>query len=234
MVGPGDAGRPPGLRRDRPGARGGRGARPPRLARPGPRAPPRRTSACCRRSTASCSATATAPSPSARGAARDVLPGGGILRPTVLADGLVEGTWRFDRGTPAITPFTGARAGRRRRGRGRRPASARGRNVEALDDLSAARPRRGDPLSFDLALQRRTEEGRPPLRDAARAPLGAGGGAGPPWRSGCSRSPRRPRSSTAPTVSRTSSPQVAAAVDRPTRWPPNGRSRARASAWSGC
>ena len=38
--------------------------------------------------------------------ARDVLPGGGILRPTVLADGLVEGTWRFNRGTPAITPFT--------------------------------------------------------------------------------------------------------------------------------
>ena len=37
--------------------------------------------------------------------ARDVLPGGGILRPTVLADGLVEGTWRFERGTPDVTPF---------------------------------------------------------------------------------------------------------------------------------
>ena len=37
--------------------------------------------------------------------ARDVLPGGGILRPTVLADGLVEGTWRFERGSPAIAPF---------------------------------------------------------------------------------------------------------------------------------
>ena len=37
--------------------------------------------------------------------ARAVLPGGGILRPTVLADGLVEGTWRFERGTPAVTPF---------------------------------------------------------------------------------------------------------------------------------
>jgi hypothetical protein len=37
--------------------------------------------------------------------ARDVLPGGGILRPTVLANGLVEGTWRFERGSPAIAPF---------------------------------------------------------------------------------------------------------------------------------
>jgi hypothetical protein len=37
--------------------------------------------------------------------ARDVLPGGGILRPTVLADGLVEGLWRFERGTPSVTPF---------------------------------------------------------------------------------------------------------------------------------
>ena len=37
--------------------------------------------------------------------ARDVLPGGGIVRPTVLADGLVEGTWRFERGSPAIAPF---------------------------------------------------------------------------------------------------------------------------------
>ncbi len=37
--------------------------------------------------------------------ARAVLPGGGILRPTVLAGGLVEGTWRFNRGTPEVTPF---------------------------------------------------------------------------------------------------------------------------------
>jgi len=37
--------------------------------------------------------------------ARDVLPGGGILRPTVLADGQVEGLWRFDRRTPSVTPF---------------------------------------------------------------------------------------------------------------------------------
>jgi hypothetical protein len=37
--------------------------------------------------------------------ARAVLPGGGILRPTVLAGGLVEGTWRFDRGTPTVAPF---------------------------------------------------------------------------------------------------------------------------------
>ena len=37
--------------------------------------------------------------------ARDVLPGGGILRPTVLVDGRVEGVWRFERGTPAIAPF---------------------------------------------------------------------------------------------------------------------------------
>ena len=38
--------------------------------------------------------------------ARDVLPGGGVLRPTVLVDGRVEGTWRLDRGEPAVTPFT--------------------------------------------------------------------------------------------------------------------------------
>jgi len=37
--------------------------------------------------------------------ARDVLPGGGILRPTVLAGGLVEGTGRLERGTPAVAPF---------------------------------------------------------------------------------------------------------------------------------
>jgi hypothetical protein len=27
------------------------------------------------------------------------------LRPTVLADGLVEGLWRFESGTPSVTPF---------------------------------------------------------------------------------------------------------------------------------
>jgi hypothetical protein len=37
--------------------------------------------------------------------ARAVLPGGGILRPTVLVDGRVEGTWRFERGTPEVAPF---------------------------------------------------------------------------------------------------------------------------------
>ncbi len=37
--------------------------------------------------------------------ARAVLPGGGILRPTVIADGRVEGTWRFERGAPAVAPF---------------------------------------------------------------------------------------------------------------------------------
>ena len=37
--------------------------------------------------------------------ARDVLPGGGILRPAVLAGGRVEGTWRLARGKPAVTPF---------------------------------------------------------------------------------------------------------------------------------
>jgi len=37
--------------------------------------------------------------------AREVLPGGGILRPTVLADGVVEGTWRLRRGTPEVAPF---------------------------------------------------------------------------------------------------------------------------------
>ena len=37
--------------------------------------------------------------------AREVLPGGGVLRPTVLVDGVVEGTWRLDRGKPAVSPF---------------------------------------------------------------------------------------------------------------------------------
>jgi hypothetical protein len=37
--------------------------------------------------------------------ARAVLPGGGILRPTLLAAGRVEGTWRFERGAPEVAPF---------------------------------------------------------------------------------------------------------------------------------
>jgi hypothetical protein len=37
--------------------------------------------------------------------ARAVLPGGGILRPTLMVDGLVEGTWRLDRGRPRVDPF---------------------------------------------------------------------------------------------------------------------------------
>ena len=38
--------------------------------------------------------------------ARDVLPGGGVLRPALLAFGQVQGTWRLDRGRPSIEPFT--------------------------------------------------------------------------------------------------------------------------------
>ena len=60
VVGPRAARRPPRLRADRGRARRGRGPRP---HAPGSRAassPRRRTSACCPRSTASCSATATA------------------------------------------------------------------------------------------------------------------------------------------------------------------------------
>jgi hypothetical protein len=37
--------------------------------------------------------------------ARDVLPGGGIIRPTVLADGRVAGTWRLEHGKPEVKPF---------------------------------------------------------------------------------------------------------------------------------
>ena len=37
--------------------------------------------------------------------ARAVLPGGGVLRPTVLAAGRVEGTWRLAKGVPEVTPF---------------------------------------------------------------------------------------------------------------------------------
>ena len=38
--------------------------------------------------------------------ARAVLPGGGVLRPTLLVGGRVEGTWRLEKGEPAVTPFS--------------------------------------------------------------------------------------------------------------------------------
>ncbi len=37
--------------------------------------------------------------------ARAAVPGGGILRPTLMVDGRIEGTWRLDKGEPAIAPF---------------------------------------------------------------------------------------------------------------------------------
>ena len=37
--------------------------------------------------------------------ARAVLPGGGVLRPTLLIDGRVEGNWRLDRGKPVVDSF---------------------------------------------------------------------------------------------------------------------------------
>ena len=37
--------------------------------------------------------------------AREVLPGGGVLRPTVLVDGRVEGLWRLRDGRPDVSPF---------------------------------------------------------------------------------------------------------------------------------
>ena len=40
--------------------------------------------------------------------ARDVMPGGGILRPTLLVDGRVEGTWKLDRGRPRVNAFGAA------------------------------------------------------------------------------------------------------------------------------
>lgn len=37
--------------------------------------------------------------------ARTVLPGGGVLRPTVLVNGRVEGTWRLTKGAPEVDLF---------------------------------------------------------------------------------------------------------------------------------
>ena len=37
--------------------------------------------------------------------AKEVLPGGGVLRPTALVDGGVEGTWRLAKGVPEVTTF---------------------------------------------------------------------------------------------------------------------------------
>jgi hypothetical protein len=34
-----------------------------------------------------------------------VMPGGGVLRPSLMVDGHIEGSWRLDRGKPAIEPF---------------------------------------------------------------------------------------------------------------------------------
>jgi uncharacterized protein YcaQ len=34
-----------------------------------------------------------------------IMPGGGVLRPSVMVDGRIEGGWRLDRGKPAIEPF---------------------------------------------------------------------------------------------------------------------------------
>ena len=105
MVGPADARRAPRLRRDRAGARGGRGARPPRLDRRRGSSPPRRHVRLLPAFDGILLGHRDRALTVRPEHARDVLPGGGILRPTVLADGLVEGTWRFNRGTPAIAPF---------------------------------------------------------------------------------------------------------------------------------
>jgi hypothetical protein len=35
----------------------------------------------------------------------EVLPGGGVLRPSLVIDGMVEGGWRFERGRPEVAPF---------------------------------------------------------------------------------------------------------------------------------
>ena len=32
-------------------------------------------------------------------------PGGGILAATLVVDGMVEGTWKLERGRPTVTPF---------------------------------------------------------------------------------------------------------------------------------
>jgi hypothetical protein len=43
-----------------------------------------------------------------RAGAREVWPGGGIVRPTVIANGLAVGTWRRARGGVEVEPFAGA------------------------------------------------------------------------------------------------------------------------------
>jgi Winged helix DNA-binding domain len=43
--------------------------------------------------------------------ARAVLPGGGVLRPTLLVGGRVEGTWRLERGVPTVDAFEPPSAG---------------------------------------------------------------------------------------------------------------------------
>jgi hypothetical protein len=35
----------------------------------------------------------------------EVLPGGGVLRPSLTIDGMVAGGWRFEKGTPSVEPF---------------------------------------------------------------------------------------------------------------------------------
>jgi hypothetical protein len=34
-----------------------------------------------------------------------VMPGGGVLRPSLMVNGRIEGSWRLERGTPAVEPF---------------------------------------------------------------------------------------------------------------------------------
>jgi len=34
-----------------------------------------------------------------------VMPGGGVLRPSLMVNGWIEGSWRLDRGRPVVTPF---------------------------------------------------------------------------------------------------------------------------------
>jgi len=63
--------------------------------------------------------------------AHAVLPGGGVLRPTLLVAGRVEGTWRLERSRPAVEPF------------GRLPgAVAAAVEAEAADVVRHRRPQR--------------------------------------------------------------------------------------------